>query len=194
MTKAFNLSLPTLFFASLPFLLFLVAPTQANERSIVISLEGTGVPVDATTLDLFDQLPPQVQDNIINSAACFEIPMYNLSNKKRLGTGIDCLAHFNFTDETIPELTLTDTVILQFHSGTLVATADVTVQQNLTGDPTVTHLTGAFPVEDNIDFASGRFGYYDGGTVRLSGGVDMAAFVASGDPIGFNCIFVINFN
>jgi len=189
MRTMFNANLLALVMAVL-----LTGNAHADDRNIVVALLGTGVPIDATTMPIFDALPMEVQDNIINSAACFEIPMYNLTNNRQLGTGIDCLAHFNFTDESIPELTLTDTVILQFHSGTIVATADVTVQQNLTGDPNVTHLTGAFPIEDNIDYADGRFGPNEGGRIRLSGGVDMADFVANGGPIGFNCIFVVDLN
>ncbi|PCJ11841.1 MAG: hypothetical protein COB04_18545 [Gammaproteobacteria bacterium] len=174
--------------------LSIVSLAHAGDRNIVVTLSGVGSPIDVTTLPLFERLPDGVQANILSANVCFEVPMFNLTTNRLIGRGIDCLGNFDFTDELIPELTLTDTVIFQFHSGTIVATSEVTIQQNLTGDPNVTHLTGAFPSEENIDFTSGRFRRSDGGTVRLSGGVDMSDFIATGGPLVFNCIFVIDLN
>jgi hypothetical protein len=82
-------------------------------------------------------------------------------------------------------------------NGTLITRGSTTVQPVL--HPTVTpkgqnitHITGASIDGNSIIDGTGRFKNATG-TVRLSGMVDMTNFAGSvGDPLGFDCLFIID--
>jgi hypothetical protein len=147
--------------------------------------EGTFLPVEERPI--LEGLDPEIQDVILDEETlCFEVPLERLGSGKIIGTGLDCLSNIQ-ADES-GAITLTDVTVFNIKKSVLVSVGDVTIQPNLTEDPTITHITGSFPAGDNIVYGTKKFEDASG-SVRLSGGVDMNQFP---DTIVFDCIFVVN--
>ena len=98
-------------------------------------------------------------------------------------------------------VSLIGTTYFHFPKGTLISRGAVTVQPvpedfklvSADGHP-YSHITGAASDQDSIIGGTGKF-KNSTGRARLSGMVDMTAFeMNEGDPLTFNCLFVVDFN
>ena len=149
------------------------SPTAlAADPSIVVTLKGTGVPVET---------PPGVAGD------CFETTLFNTHTGVAIGTGLDCL---EIIEASEAGLSINRTTVFKFPQGDLHANGLTTVVP-IFGDssPGSTHIVG--DVDDstqNVVFGTKAFRMRTG-NVRLSGAVNLADFP---NTLGFNCIFVIN--
>jgi hypothetical protein len=164
----------TLLAVSAGILGFSSSAALAADPSIVVTLKGTGVPVET---------PPGV------AGACFETTLFNTSTGVAIGTGLDCLDILD-ADAMETSFSINRTTIFKFPQGELHANGLTTVVP-IFGDssPDSTHVVG--DVDDstqNVVFGTKAFSMRTG-NVRLSGAVNLADFP---NTIGFNCIFVIN--
>ncbi|WP_245709947.1 hypothetical protein [Ferrimonas sediminum] len=144
---------------------------------------------------MYESTVPDIDgDGHDDAAICFDVELHDAKNRRQVGTATDCLSNVTPVGTGIA---LTGTTYFHLPQGTLVTRGNTTVQPVLhnTMTPsgqTVTHITGASGTGNAILWGSNRF---DGamGTVRLSGMVDMTNFAGNpGDPIAFDCLFVID--
>ena len=150
---------------------------QAEDKSgnagkhLVLNLVGTG--------SMYENMVPDIDgDGQDDLAMCF---------------GTDCLA---MVTPTATGVALVGTTYFHLPGGTLITRGKTSVQPVF--HPTVTprgqvitHITGASSDENAIVGGTGRFAHARG-TARLSGMVSMANFSGSvGDPISFDCLFVV---
>ena len=166
-------------------------PTSA--KTLVVHLNGDGVfipPEDVPMPELLDGL---------DVTACFEVGMFNLATKRRMGTGVACIADVDL-DEQTGAVSLTDTVFFIFQDGLIASQDRIEVRPagvGVGGQPSgvgqnKTHITGGFPDEDNI---VGGTGIYKNvvGKVRLSGASNMSGMSNPVPELELDCIFVIDF-
>lgn len=126
---------------------------------------------------------------------CFTVDLVDPSTGHRIGDGVDCLD----TSTIVPIGTeggfeITNTTTFNLPGGTIVSESLTTVQPSGPGSVGVTHVTGAIPAEGSNQILSGtgRFANAEG-RVTINGAVDMSGFgFGAGDPIGFDCVFIIN--
>ncbi|NRB41269.1 MAG: hypothetical protein HRU20_22820 [Pseudomonadales bacterium] len=128
-------------------------------------------------------------------AICFDVDLVNAKNGQVIGTATDCLSEIN-DDNVNGGLALVGTSYFYMHQGMLVTRGKTTVQPTnheiiTPSGQMITHITGAAGIDNAIIDGTGRFAGRTG-TVRLSGMVDMTNFFGEeGDPIAFDCLFVI---
>lgn len=175
-------------FACASILPFGVNAKEGNAgKHLVLNLIGAG--------SMYEGMVPDIDgDGIDDPAICFDVNLVNAKNNNFIGTGTDCLSDIQPTGTG---LSLIGTTIFNLPGGTLVTRGSTTVQPVLkqtitpTGQP-ITHITGAADSGNAVISGTGRF-RNSTGTVRLSGMVDMSGFGGSvGDPIVFDCLFVVN--
>ncbi len=159
-----------------------VNPLKAGEKedgkNLVLNLKGTAVGVTRP-------IPP-IDGTQTSSATCFDVQLIDPESGRVIGKGTDCLA------DIVPHgngLALTATTYFQLPGGTIVTRGRTTVQPVLEGSPSMTHITGGIPSDNNILFGTGR---YKGitGRARLSGAVNLSQLMSSNE-ITFDCLFVI---
>jgi len=166
---------------------FYVGANQGGGKHLVLNLVGSG--------DMYESLVPDIDgDNLDDPAICFDVELVNLKNQQVIGTATDCLSNITPTGSG---LALVGTSYFYMPNGTLITRGSTTVQPVL--HPTVTpdgqnitHITGASIGGNSIIGSTGRFKNATG-TARLSGMVDMTNFTGTvGDPIVFDCLFIID--
>ena len=156
-------------------------------KHMVLNLFGTG--------SMYEQTVPDIDgDGKDEPAMCFNLGLIDADTNKSVGAGTDCFAQVKTVDKGVAMVTTT-----YFHlpSGTFIVRLNTSAQPLLfpTVTPrgvTMTHITGAAAKQNPIIGGTGRFAR-ETGTARLSGIVDMSNFsMKVGDPITFDCLFVID--
>ncbi|HRB33691.1 MAG TPA: hypothetical protein PLP93_11160 [Nitrosomonas sp.] len=161
---------------------------EDGER-LILNLVGTGKMYENTVPDIDG-------DGVDDRAMCFDVNVFNVKNNKMIGRGTDCLAMVTPTDAGVA---LVGTTYFYLPSGKLVTRGKTSVQPvfHPTTTPSgqsITHITGASSDGNSVIDGTGRFANANG-TVRLSGMVNMEKFLGNvGDPITFDCLFVIDLN
>ena len=162
---------------------------RGRSKHFVFNLIGPGQMYEGTVPDIDG-------DCIDDPAICFDTELVNLKTQRKIGTATDCLSNVTAAGSG---LKLVGTSYFRTKKGTLITRGNTTVQPVLQPTVTpngqnVTHITGASGDGNSIIGGTGRFANKTG-TVRLSGMVDMANFGGNvGDPIVFDCIFVVDIN
>ena len=155
-------------------------------KTLVWNLVGSGPMYERTVPDIDG-------DGVDDDAICFDVDLFNAKNGRLIGTATDCLSDIKILDVSIA---LVGTTYFNLPQGNLITRGYTTVQpvtQNTTtaDGQLITHVTGAAGTGNAILEGTKRF-KNSTGTVRLSGMVDMSNFGAKvGDPIVFDCLFVI---
>ncbi|TKB50641.1 hypothetical protein FCL40_05695 [Ferrimonas sediminicola] len=167
------------------------APAWANEQGagdlLVLNLVGTGEMYQSTVPDIDG-------DGMDDDAICFDVQLMDANNRRHIGSATDCLSNITPVGSGIA---LVGTTFFHLPQGTLVTRGNTSVQPVVhnTVTPsgqTITHVTGAAGTGNAILWGSKRFAGAMG-TVRLSGMVDLTRFAGNpGDPMGFDCLFVIH--
>ncbi len=175
--------------------LFFCFSVQAKEvekedgERMILNLVGTGKMYESTVPDIDG-------DGVDDRAMCFDVNVFNVTNNKMIGRGTDCLAMVTPTDAGVA---LVGTTYFYLPGGKLVTRGKTSVQPvfHPTTTPrgqSITHITGASSDGNSVVDGTGRFANANG-TVRLSGMVNMEKFLGNvGDPITFDCLFVIDLN
>ena len=134
------------------------------------------------------------RDGVEDSAMYFDVKVVNAKNNQIIGRGTDCLSKVTPTGTGVA---LVGTTYFHLPGGSLITRGKTSVQPVLhpTVTPrglTVTHITGAASDQNSVIGGTGRFASASG-KVRLSGMVSMANFAGNvGDPIVFDCLFVVD--
>ena len=160
---------------------------KAGGKILVLNLVGTG--------EMYQDTVPDIDgDKVDDDAMCFDVDLVNATNGQVMGTATDCLSQVSGGENG--GVALVGTTYFYMHQGMLVTRGETTVQP-VNHDTTtprgqmITHITGAAGAGNAILDGTGRFADRTG-TVRLSGMVDMTSFAFNeGDPIAFDCLFVI---
>jgi len=159
----------------------LSAAENIGGKTLVLNLVGSGYMYTSTV------------PGIDGDAICFDVELFNAKNGQQVGTATDCLSNINDVGGSIA---LVGTTYFYLPQGNLITRGNTTVQpvtqDTFTADGhEMTHVTGAAGTGNAILEGTKRF-KNSTGTVRLSGMVDMSQFGAAvGDPITFDCLFVI---
>lgn len=174
-------------------LIFITLPFSVAARDVgagkhhVFNLKGTGY--------MYESVEDLDGDGAAtDDALCFDVDLYNATNQQLIGTGTDCLSALTPTDNGVA---LVATTYFHLRSGSLVVRGNTSVQpvfhSTVTPDGlNMTHITGAAGNGDAVIHGTGRF-MGAAGTARLSGMVDLSSFTAQpGDPITFDCLFVVD--
>lgn len=160
---------------------------KAGGKILVLNLVGSG--------EMYPDTVPDIDgDEVDDDAICFDVDLVNATNGQVIGTATDCLSEVSDGDNG--GVALVGTTYFYMHQGMLITRGNTTVQP-INHDITtpmgqmITHITGAAGSGNAILDGTGRFAGRTG-TVRLSGMVDMSGFAGNeGDPIAFDCLFVI---
>lgn len=128
---------------------------------------------------------------------CFTVDLVDPATGRVIGDGTDCLdlaSNVDIGDDGGFEVTNITTFNLP--GGTLVVESRSTVQPSGPGSPGITHITGALPAAGTNQITSGTGRFQDAeGRVTINGAVDLSGFGGvAGDPVTFDCIFVIDLN
>jgi hypothetical protein len=163
------------------------AKSQGGGDHFVFNLIGSG--------DMYESFVPDIDGDMVEDPAiCFDTELVNMKNQQVIGTATDCLSNVTPTGTGIA---LVGTSYFHMPNGTLITRGNTTVQpvfhQTVTpSGQNITHITGASGNGNAIIGGTGRFANRTG-TVRLSGMVDMTNFEGIvGDPIVFDCLFIID--
>ena len=163
------------------------AKDNGGGKHYVLQLIGTGY--------MYPGLEDLDGDGVAETdAMCFDVDLVNMKNQQVIGTGTDCLANVMMAGSGVK---LVGTTYFNMPNGKLVTRGNTSVQAvyHPTVTPegqTITHITGAAGTGNAIIDGTRRFAGATG-TARLSGMVDMTNFGGiPGNPITFNCIFVID--
>ena len=156
-------------------------------KHLVLNLTGSG--------DMYESTVPDIDgDGVDDHAMCFDVQVVDAENNQILGKGTDCLS---MATPTGTGVALVGTSYFHLPGGSLITRGKTSVQPVLhpTVTPrglTVTHITGAASDKNSVIGGTGRFANTSG-KVRLSGMVSMADFAGNvGDPIVFDCLFVVD--
>lgn len=164
-----------------------LAEGNAAGKNHVFNLTGTGAMYPDFVADIDG-------DGFDDPAICFDVDLINAKNQQHIGTATDCLSNI------MPAglgLSLVGTTYFRLPEGDLVVRGNTSVQQAHPGTvtpsgKTMTHITGAAGTGNAVIHGTGRFASATG-TARLSGMVNLSEFGAvTGDPITFDCLFVID--
>jgi hypothetical protein len=156
-------------------------------KYLVLNLVGTGAMYKDYVTDIDG-------DGAADEAICFDVDLFNAKNQQLIATATDCLSNVTPVGTG---LALVGTTTFNFPSGSLTVRGNTSVlpvvQTTVTPDSqNITHVTGASSTEDAVLHGSMKFANATG-TARLSGMVDLSGFGGEvGDPIYFNCVFVID--
>ncbi|MEH6584633.1 MAG: hypothetical protein V7754_22085 [Halioglobus sp.] len=165
----------------------LIAGNQGGGKHFVFNLVGTGYQYADTV--------PDPESGGEMDALCFDVALVNLKNRQIIGTASDCLSEIENAESGT--VFLTGTTYFHLPQGTLITQGKTTVaaveQTTVTpGAGDITHITGASGTGNAIVGGTRRFAKSTG-TARLSGMVNLSDFtMEDGDPITFDCIFVID--
>ena len=160
---------------------------MAAENTMFLNLVGTGNMYESTVADIDG-------DGEADDAICFDVDLINAKNQQLIGTATDCLSNITGVDTG---LALVGTTFFRMPQGGLVVRGNTTVQpvfhETVTpAGQNMTHTTGAAGTGNAVIEGTGRFAGITG-TARLSGMVDLSGFAGNiGDPISFDCLFVID--
>ena len=163
------------------------AKDQGGGKHYVLNLIGAG--------PMYEDFVPDIDgDGADDPAICFDVDLIDMKNQQTIGTATDCLSNLTPIGTGVA---LVGTTYFNFPQGELVVRGQTTVQPVL--QPTVsasgqvmTHITGAASPDNAVISGTRRFAGAEG-TTRLSGMVDMSGFGGNvGDPIYFDCLFVID--
>lgn len=180
-------------FAAICFFLGLSFHAMAEGNSagkhFVLNLTGTGY--------MYESVEDLDGDGVADDPAiCFDVDLINAKNQQRIGTATDCLSNVTPTGTG---LALVGTTYFHLHEGDLVVRGNTSVQPVFQSTVTpagqnITHITGAAGTGNAVVDGTARFAGATG-TARLSGMVDLSGFGGNvGDPIFFDCLFVIDLN
>lgn len=164
-----------------------LSATAGGGKHFVYNLLGTGYMYNDTVPDIDG-------DGFDDPAICFDVDLLNQQNNEVVGTATDCLSDITAIGTG---LALIGTTYFHLPQGSLVARGKTTVQPVLQPTETtwghnITHITGASGTGNAVLHGTKRFAGASG-TVRLSGMVDLEFFGGTvGDPITFDCLFVID--
>jgi hypothetical protein len=130
---------------------------------------------------------------------CFDVDLENAATGEKVGYATDCLEvagviENNPDDPMDDGLQIIGTTLFYYmFKGKIISQGLTTVQPTTHGSPDVTHITGSIPTPGENNVLSATRGFYGlEASVRLSGAVDMSGFGGEmGDPITFDCLFVI---
>ena len=169
---------------------FATSPLMAHAKTIVVQLKGKAE-------GFIRNVPSPDRGQI--EALCFKVPMFDVPTGLQLGTALDCLSDVKPNEDDPPRVALIDTTIFRFpRNGRLVSYGHVAIEPiNNPNEaaPASTHITGSVPLPEtkNIITRAGTKRFHGRtGSVRLSGAVNMSEFnLNPGEPIVFNCLFVI---
>jgi len=162
-----------------------------NGKNLVLNAKGEAAAYPC-------QIPPT--DRGTTDALCFNIPLYNLKNGQIVGTLKDALTDFRINEAFPSGIIATVRSHFQFHDDDehqlLVTGVIGSVQPFLEASTSMTHLTGFIPNKGDNNVLDGTGRFQDrSGTVRESGAVNLSKFTGKGgDVIGFDLIWVINFD
>lgn len=163
------------------------AKSQGGGNHFVFNLIGSG--------NMYESFVPDIDgDTIDDPALCFDTELVNMKNQQTIGTATDCLSNITPTGTGVA---LVGTSYFYMPNGTLITRGNTTVQPVLhptvtPGGQNITHITGASGNGNAIIGGTGRFANQTG-TVRLSGMVNMTNFGGNvGDPIVFDCLFIVD--
>lgn len=164
-----------------------MAENNGGGKHYVLNLIGTGAMYQAEVADIDG-------DGVDDPAMCFDVDLINAKNQQLIGTGTDCLSDITPTGTG---LALVGTTTFHLPQGELVVRGNTTVQPVL--HPTVTpagqnitHITGASGTGNAVIEGTRRFTGAQA-TTRLSGMVNLSDFTGEvGDPISFDCLFVVD--
>ena len=163
------------------------AKAEGGGKHFVFNLVGTGHQYERTVPDIDG-------DGFDDPAICFDVSLVNMKNQQLVGSATDCLSQIEVGDTGIA---LVGTTYFHLSNGSLITRGRTTVAPVLHETITpagqvMTHVTGASSDDYAILGGDGRFGNANG-TARLSGMVDLSGFGGvEGDPITFDCLFVID--
>lgn len=164
-----------------------IAGNKGGGKHFVFNLVGTGYQYASTV--------PDMESGGEMDALCFDVALVNMQNQQIVGSASDCLSEITAADTGT--VALTGTTYFHLPQGTLITQGKTTVaaveQPTVTphGAP-ITHITGASGSGNAIVGGTRRFANSTG-TARLSGMVNLAGFGGvEGDPITFDCIFVVD--
>ena len=166
---------------------FVLAGDQGGGKHLVFNLVGTGHQYASTVPDIDG-------DGVDDPALCFDVSLVNMKNQQLVGSATDCLSEISMEETGVA---LVGTTYFHLPNGTLVTRGRTTVAPVLHETITpaghmMTHVTGASSDDYAILGGYGRFARANG-TARLSGMVNLSAFTGTaGDPITFDCLFVID--
>lgn len=161
-------------------------------KNIAVRLAGTATAYSSD--DLFDAF------GVGGPASyCWDFVLEDIKTGDVIGEVTDCAAIVGVVGGTFPGDPVADlgfqivgTTFFYLPGGTVGTRVLTTVQPVTHGSPDYTHITGAIPQagEDNVIYSDGRFASAEG-PARLSGTIDLSAFLATG-AISIDCIFVLD--
>jgi hypothetical protein len=164
-----------------------VAGGNGAGKHLVLNLVGTGAMYKDYVADIDG-------DGAADEAICFDVDLFNAKNQQLIGSATDCLSNVTPVGTG---LALVGTTTFNLPSGSLTVRGNTSVQPVLQTTVTpngqsITHITGASGTGDAVIDGTLKFANATG-TARLSGMVDMSGFGGNeGDPISFDCLFVID--
>jgi hypothetical protein len=163
------------------------AKDNGGGKHYVFNLVGTGL--------MYESKVPDIDGGgVDDDAICFDVDLVDMKNQQFIGTATDCLSNLTPTGTGVA---LVGTSYFHTPFGDLVTRGNTSVQPvfhpTVTPDgQNMTHITGAAGTGNAIIDGTGRFKGATG-TVRLSGMVDLTDFAGNvGDPMTFNCLFIID--
>ncbi len=163
------------------------AEDKGAGKHFVFNLIGTGA--------MYADIVPDIDgDGYDDNAICFDVELIDQKNNQVVGTATDCLSNLTPTGSGVA---LVGTSYFHLPQGTLITRGNTSVQPVLqptvtTWGQNITHITGASGTDNAIIGGTKRFSGATG-TARLSGMVDLSGFTgALGDPMTFDCLFVID--
>ena len=168
-----------------------VAGGNGAGKHLVLNLVGTGAMYKDYVADING-------DGTADEAICFDVDVFNANNQQLIGSATDCLSNIMPAGNGVE---LVGTTTFNLPSGSLTVRGNTSVlpvtQPTVTPNGTpngqnITHITGASGMGDAVISGSMKFANATG-TARLSGMVDLTGFFGVvGDPISFDCLFVID--
>jgi Putative peptidoglycan binding domain len=182
MVNAFYITIVT---ACIVMITTLIAPTVTYaDQIIVVQMKGKDV---GETRNI-----PSIEATDTAEGNCFDVPMLDPKNQKRLGTVTRC-----FTDvKTVEDgMALTETTFLQFEDGTIVARSRPTIQPILDDRAKMTHLISAVPTPyvTNLLVEHSTETYKDmAGSLRYGGIIDLSNF-RENNELTFDDLALIKF-
>ena len=166
-----------------------LAKDAGGGKRLILNLVGAG--------PMYESMVPDIDGDFMDDPAiCFDVDIGVINGKNRqvIGTATDCLSNVTPTGTG---LALIGTTYFHLPQGTLITRGSTTVQPVLqptvtTAGHVITHVTSAAATGNSIIDGTERFAGASG-SVRLGGLVDLTNFGGVvGDPIFFDCLFIVD--